>query len=212
MRAVSAITIHACRFSLSARLATSALENVEYNVDSSETVDKSAMPTLCAVNAQCQVQVGDEPPQDAARRDHVQHQRRRERQPPRLGLLTEVPPDTQDVQEVADGRDDGAGEWTWVAMTSLLDSGAARSVCPSHFCGHLPAQESAESRRGQLFRTAGGELIQNRGERVVRGYTQDYLPVGMKYAVTDVQVPLDSISQMCEGGRGGQCRRRRRLS
>ena len=118
---------------------------------------------------------------------------------PQLGLLTEVPPDMQDLQEVAGEHDDDDG-WTWTPMTSLLDSGAARSVCPTHFCGHLPAQESAESRRGQLFRTAGGELMQNRGERVVRGYTAEYQPVGMKYAVTDVQVPLDSISQICDGG------------
>ena len=51
-----------------------------------------------------------------------------------------------------------------------------------------------------MFRTAGGELIQNQGERVVKGYTQDNLPVGMRYAVTDVQVLLDSISQICDTG------------
>ena len=42
--------------------------------------------------------------------------------------------------------------------------------------------------------------MRNLGQRTVRGYTAESIPVGMRYAVTSVQVPLDSVSQMCDSG------------
>ena len=118
---------------------------------------------------------------------------------PRLGLLQTVQDDPV-VHELAQGNSPERSAWTWQPVTTLLDSGAARSVCPQSFCAHVPTVDSEASKRGQLFRTAGGELIQNRGERTIKGYTADSVPIGMRYAVTDVQVPLDSISQICDGG------------
>ena len=106
-----------------------------------------------------------------------------------IGLLEDAMELHEDIQQI--GHD--AADWTLIE--TLIDSGAARSVCPTTFCAHVPIRESPASKRGQLFRTAGGELIRNRGDRLIKGVTAEHIPVGMRYAVTDVHVPLDSVSQ-----------------
>ena len=92
------------------------------------------------------------------------------------------------------------GETEWVPVDTYMDSGAARSVCPLNFCAEFGTRETESSKRGEHFRTAAGTKIQNEGERVIRGLSNDGDLLSMRYAVADVTVPLDSISQMCDNG------------
>ena len=84
-------------------------------------------------------------------------------------------------------------------MESFLDSGAARSVCPRQHCEQFGLQPPEET--DQLgFQTATGKNVTNIGTRTVKGTTKSGSGVSMKYAVADIQVPLDSVSQMCDAG------------
>ena len=82
-----------------------------------------------------------------------------------IGLLEDAMEEHEDIQQI----DQETADWTLVE--TLMDSGAARSVCPTSFCAHVPIHESPASKRGQLFRTAGGELIRNRGDRLMRRHS-----------------------------------------
>ena len=88
----------------------------------------------------------------------------------------------------------------WVAVDTYVDSGAARSVCPLVFCQQFPIVPSPASENNQHFRTADGTEIRNEGDRRVLGYTDTGKGINMKYAVANVTVPLDSVSQLCDAG------------
>ena len=88
----------------------------------------------------------------------------------------------------------------WRVIESLVDSGAARSVCPLDFCPEFKMTTSDKSRQGQHFRTASGTLVPNEGERVVSGYSDSGAALAMRYAVADIAAPLDSVSQICDAG------------
>ena len=40
----------------------------------------------------------------------------------------------------------------------------------------------------------------NEGEKLVRGLSNDGVPIGMVFQVTDVRNPLGSVRRMCEAG------------
>ena len=86
----------------------------------------------------------------------------------------------------------------WMAVDTYVDSGAARSVCPLVFCQQYPTTPSEASKNNLHFRTADGTEIRNEGDRRILGYTNDGRGIDMKYAVADVTVPLDSVSQLCD--------------
>ena len=81
-----------------------------------------------------------------------------------------------------------------------MDSGAARSVCPKTHGDQFGLAPSAESRRGDGFQTATGKNIPNQGSRSITGVTAAGDNFTMKYAVADVTIALDSISQICDSG------------
>ena len=85
-------------------------------------------------------------------------------------------------------------------MRSYVDSGAARSVCPRDFAPQFGIAEIALSRKGEGFQTATGKTVTNMGERKVAGVTESGAAISMKYAVADVAVALDSVSQICDTG------------
>ena len=98
-------------------------------------------------------------------------------------------------------------------MTTNIDSGAARSVCPVDFCPQVEVKETPESKRNEHFRTATGSRVRNEGCKSIKGVTEDGYNVLMKYAVADIAVPLESVSQICDSGatvtftaRGGEIR------
>ena len=50
------------------------------------------------------------------------------------------------------------------------------------------------------FRTATGARVKNEGDRLVVGWTGNGIKINMKYAVSDIAVPLESVSQLCDAG------------
>ena len=87
-----------------------------------------------------------------------------------------------------------------VKLMSYVDSGAARSVCPKQFGQQFPTVATDASRRKDGFQTATGKKVYNQGARAVRGETAGGKTISMNYAVADVAVALDSVSQICDSG------------
>ena len=87
-----------------------------------------------------------------------------------------------------------------VKITSIVDSGAARSVCPANHAQQFPVVETEESRRGIGFKTATGKRVQVVGGKTVVGVTAEGKKLAMNYTVAPVRVPLDSVSQICDSG------------
>ena len=87
-----------------------------------------------------------------------------------------------------------------VKVESFLDSGAARSVCPRTHCEQFPIYKTGSPAEQEGFQTATGKRVPNEGSRTVVGKSSDGAGVSMKYAVANIQVPLDSVSQMCDAG------------
>ena len=92
------------------------------------------------------------------------------------------------------------GELEWQQVQTFVDSGAARSVCPLTFCDETPVVPSDGSRAGEQFRTASGTRLLNRGDRIIKGAGQNGELLAMRYAVADVAMALDSVSQICDTG------------
>ena len=91
------------------------------------------------------------------------------------------------------------GDQKWNGkLVSCVDSGAARSVCPPTFGSTFPITDNQRDDTG--FQTADGTKVRNLGSRVVSGLTNSGQRFNMKYAVADIAVALDSVSQICDGG------------
>ena len=84
-------------------------------------------------------------------------------------------------------------------LRSFMDSGAARSVCSKDFGSWLGTTTAPEGRHKDGFQTADGTKVPNLGSRTVQGLTETGSSFGMKYCVADINVTLDSVSQICDG-------------
>ena len=102
----------------------------------------------------------------------------------------------QELQHVDDA------ELVWGKVRSIMDTGAAESVAPPALAAHLPIKETAASKRGAEFQTAGGGRISNQGERTLPSYTDKGQSVEMTYSVAEVVKPLNAVSQICDRGNG----------
>ena len=87
----------------------------------------------------------------------------------------------------------------WTAIESIVDSGAARSVCPLHFCDEFGTSKPTPG-RDDHFKTATGARTPNEGHRVITAQGDDGQLLTTSYNVADVAQPLDSVSQMCDSG------------
>ena len=87
----------------------------------------------------------------------------------------------------------------WTAVESIVDSGAARSVCPLHFCDEFGTTKPTPG-RDEHFKTATGARIPNEGHRVITSRADDGQVLTTSYSVADIAQPLDSVSQMCDSG------------
>ena len=81
-------------------------------------------------------------------------------------------------------------------LKSYVDSGAARSVCSRKFGEHFGIVPTAGSHRGDGFLTATGKKVVCLGGRRVAGENEQGKTISMNYAVTDINVALDSVSQI----------------
>ena len=87
-------------------------------------------------------------------------------------------------------------------LRSVIDSGAARSVCPVKHGEQFGLTSTPQSRAGSGFRTATNKRVSNLGSRKVVGVNHDNQQVGMNYAVANVTAALDSVSQICDTAAG----------
>ena len=87
-----------------------------------------------------------------------------------------------------------------VLLESFLDSGAARSICPRAHGKQFKVQPTDASRRRDGFLTATGRRVINRGCRTIPGTSNEGRHISMAYAVADVSVAFDSVSQICDKG------------
>ena len=87
-------------------------------------------------------------------------------------------------------------------LRSVIDSGAARSVCPIKHGEQFGLHSTAQSRSGAGFRTATNKRVPNLGSRQVVGINDANQKIGMMYAVANVNVALDSVSQICDSAEG----------
>ena len=98
---------------------------------------------------------------------------------------------------VMQGRSDDDRKYM---LKSYLDSGAARSVCPLKHGDAFGITPSEQSKKGTGFRTATNKRVPNLGNRTIKGQNEIGQGVEMRYAVANVSVALDSISQICDTG------------
>ena len=90
------------------------------------------------------------------------------------------------------------GSWERVPVT--VDSGAIDSVIPSKVAAAVPTRDTEASRRGLKYRAANGSSILNRGEKTIKGYTNEANLVDMSMQVCDVTKPLGSVRAMLQAG------------
>ena len=72
-------------------------------------------------------------------------------------------------------------------MPITVDSGAIDSVIPTRVASAVPVRETEASRRGLKYRAAHGTSITNKGERKLRGYTNDANMVDMSMHTSAVK-------------------------
>ena len=81
-----------------------------------------------------------------------------------------------------------------------MDSGASESVAPPDMCPLYPINESEGSKAGVKYRTASNTSIPNLGEQTLNVFLEDGRETNVKYNIADVSRPLNSISEICDGG------------
>ena len=129
------------------------------------------------------------------RRTTVHEDEQRQLMTPAPAMMIDIvrSPEAQSVQH-------DPNDVEWHKVDTFMDSGAARSVCPLTFCDEVPLTPSDGSRAGEQFRTASGTRLLNRGDRVIKGQGPQGELLAMRYAVADVAMALDSVSQICDTG------------
>ena len=113
-----------------------------------------------------------------------------------LGQLTCEEDDEESWLNQCNAEDSGCSEW--VKIESFVDSGAARSVCPTTMCADVAPLTAHRGPR--FFRTATGDRIANQGVRRIRGVTENGRNLTLQYNVAAGDSPLDSVSQICDRG------------
>ena len=90
----------------------------------------------------------------------------------------------------------------WEVFESLMDSGASNSVTMPETGVGVPLEPSEGSRAGQVYLSANGTKMPNRGEKKFEVQTEEGMDFTMLYQCADVVKPLTSVSQICDAGSG----------
>ena len=80
----------------------------------------------------------------------------------------------------------------------IIDSGAAGSVLPRHWCPHAKLQHGPTT--GETYSSANGSPIRNEGEKVVSMITKQGQWKNMASQVCDVTRPLAPVSKIAGAG------------
>ena len=83
---------------------------------------------------------------------------------------------------------------------SPLTHGAIDSVIPPQLASSIPVRSTEASRKGLKYRAANGMSILNKGQRDIKGYTNEANLVDMAMQVCEVTKPLVSVRTMVKAG------------
>ena len=88
----------------------------------------------------------------------------------------------------------------WERISVQIDSGAIDTVAPKEVAASFPVRRTKASRMGMGYVAANGNRIENHGERLVQGFTDDGTGIAMAMHVTDVKRTLGSVYRMNQAG------------
>ena len=85
-------------------------------------------------------------------------------------------------------------------MEITIDSGAAENVMPERMAPKVPVQYSEEQAAGVVYTAANGEIMPNRGKKLVPFTTTEGQHKMANMQVTDVNRVLMSVAKVCDAG------------
>ena len=91
-------------------------------------------------------------------------------------------------------------DFGWKSVSAIMDSGSAECVAPETIARNIPLMETEAYCQGQMYHTADGGVIKNKGEKTVTMYSEDGDQFRARYQITAVTPPLNSISRVCDQG------------
>ena len=91
-------------------------------------------------------------------------------------------------------------EQGWTRVRGVMDSGASKSVAQPNMCPQYKLQESVGSKSGRGFKCAGKTSIPNLGQKHLPIVNRDWAEGTARYQVADISRPLNSVSEICDGG------------
>ena len=83
-------------------------------------------------------------------------------------------------------------------MELTIDSGAGENVMPEYMAPYTPVLESKEA--GVVYTAANGDMMPNRGRKVVKVTTNEGQKRSMNMQNTDVNRALMSVAKICDAG------------
>ena len=90
--------------------------------------------------------------------------------------------------------------WESLPYPVIIDSGAAASVLPERWCGHIKTVPTEASRNGEHYTAANGGKIFNRGEKTGTMMSREGHLRNMRFTSCDVKRALGSVSSICRQG------------
>ena len=87
-----------------------------------------------------------------------------------------------------------------MAIEGTVDSGASNSVAPINALPGVKIVESAGSKSGMHYVSAGNDRIPNVGEQTVHFKTKEGHRAALKWQCAPVTKPLLSVSHICDAG------------
>ena len=81
-----------------------------------------------------------------------------------------------------------------------IDSGAGENVMSELMAPRTPVQYSKEQDAGVVYTAANGEIMPNRGQKVLKVITKEGQTKAMNMQVTDVNKALMSVAKICDAG------------
>ena len=86
------------------------------------------------------------------------------------------------------------------SMEITIDSGAAENVMPERVAPNVPVQYSEEQAAGVVYTAANGDVMPNRGKKLVPFTTSEGQRRMANMQVTDVNRVLMSVAKVCDAG------------
>ena len=90
----------------------------------------------------------------------------------------------------------------WEKVNIQVDSGAIDTLAPKGVAVGVPIREAKAAKLKMGYVAAKGTKIENHGERVLKGVTDEGLGVKMEMQVADVKRSLASVYRMKQAGNG----------